>query len=162
MSPAAQSWKKQYNRSQSSFQHIHLFASPTLTHLYIKSQHFDIMPISTKLGDEFLRIPKLDVSGTNWVIYKEHFTWALDARSIVDHIDGSGSKPADPLSEETQKAVEEGEKLSEEQVKLDTEWKKELKEWRTGEAVAKQQIASSIPDSLFLKIRASGSDRKSG
>ena len=68
------------------------------------------MSVTTKLGDEFLRIPKLDVSGTNWVIYKECFTWALDARSIVDHIDGSGSEPADPVSEETRKAVEEGEK----------------------------------------------------
>jgi transposase InsO family protein len=32
-----------------------------------------------------------------------------------------------------------------------------LREWKAGEAVAKKQIASSIPDSLFLKIRSSGS-----
>ena len=68
--------------------------------------------------------------------------------------------PADPMSEEAQKAVEEGKKLSEEQVKLDTEWKKDLKEWKTGEAFTKQQIASSIPNSLFLEIRASGSAYK--
>ena len=109
------------------------------------------MTITTKLGDDFLRIPKLDVSGSNWVIYKERFTWALDARGILDHIDAGGTEPADPLSEETRRT-----KLSEEDVKLDTEWKKELKEWKTGEAVAKQQIASTIPDSLFLKIRAKG------
>ncbi|KAJ6521626.1 hypothetical protein DFH09DRAFT_1097612 [Mycena vulgaris] len=28
---------------------------------------------STRLGDDFLRIPKLEVTGTNWVIYKDRF-----------------------------------------------------------------------------------------
>ena len=51
------------------------------------------MFVSTKLGDEFLCIPKLEVSGTNWVIFKDRFTWALDARGILDHIDGSGKEP---------------------------------------------------------------------
>ena len=37
---------------------------------------------------------------------------------------------------------------------LDKEWRKELKEWNQGEAIAKQQIASSIPDSLFMKIHS--------
>ena len=110
------------------------------------------MSTSTKLGDEFLRIPKLDVSGSNWVIFKEHFIWALDARGIIDHIDGTGSEPIDPVPEKDRKEV-----LSAENVKLDSEWKRELREWRAGEAVAKQQVASSIPDSLFLKIRSNGS-----
>ena len=44
--------------------------------------------------------------------------------------------------------------MTEEQTKLVMEWKKEVKEWKQGEAIAKQQIASSIPDSLFMKIRA--------
>ena len=35
---------------------------------------------------------------------------------------------------------------------LEIEWKKEWKEWKQGEAIAKQQIAASIPDSLFMKI----------
>jgi hypothetical protein len=111
------------------------------------------MSTSTKLGDEFLRIPKLEVSGTNWVIYKEHFVWALDARGIVDHIDGTGSEPADPVPEDARNSKEG---LSAEQKKSDSEWKKELREWKSGKAVAKQQIASPIPDSLFLKIRSKG------
>jgi len=32
------------------------------------------------------------------------------------------------------------------------EWKKELKLWKQGEAIVKQQIAATIPDSLFMKI----------
>ena len=58
------------------------------------------MTTSTELGDEFLRIPKLDVSGSNWVIYKERFTWSLDTRGIVDHIDGSSNEPANPVPED--------------------------------------------------------------
>ena len=36
------------------------------------------------------------------------------------------------------------------------EWKMELKEWKQGEAVVKQQIAATIPDSLFMKIQNKG------
>ena len=108
------------------------------------------MTTTSKLGDEFLRIPKLDVSGSNWVLYKERFFWALDARAI-HHVDGTGTEPVDPVSEKSRKE----DKLSDEEKELEKEWKKELREWRQpeGEAVAKQQIASSIPDSLFMKIR---------
>ena len=55
------------------------------------------MTTTTKLGDEFLHIPKLDVSGLNWVIFKECFLWALDARGILDHVDKTGMEPVDPI-----------------------------------------------------------------
>lgn len=110
------------------------------------------MSTTTKLGEEFLRVPKLDVSGSNWVIYKDRFHWAIDARGILDHIDGTGAEPVDPISEEDRKKGA----LSAEQKALETEWKKNLKEWKQNEAIAKQQIATSIPDSLFMKIRAKG------
>ena len=41
-------------------------------------------------------------------------------------------------------------------VLIDEEWKKKVKEWRQGEAVVKQQIAGTIPDSLFMKVRSKG------
>ena len=44
--------------------------------------------------------------------------------------------------------------LSDAEKLLEKEWKKDLKEWNQGEAIAKQQIASSIPDSLFMKIHS--------
>ena len=113
------------------------------------------MSASTKLGDEFLQIPKLDVSDSNWVILKDRFTWALDAHGILEHIDGTTSELKDPISAEEQKKAKD--RLTMEQKKLETEWKKDIKDWKQGEAVAKQQIASSIPDSLFMKVRAKGS-----
>ena len=53
------------------------------------------MTTTSKLGDKFLRIPKLDVSGSNWVLYKERFFWALDARAILNHVNGIADEPGD-------------------------------------------------------------------
>ena len=61
------------------------------------------MSTSVKLGDEFLQIPKLEVSGTNWMIFKDHFTWALDARGILDHIDMAAMELADLSQRKTWK-----------------------------------------------------------
>ncbi|KAG6903760.1 hypothetical protein DXG01_004285, partial [Tephrocybe rancida] len=56
---------------------------------------------STKLGDDFLRIPKLDVAGANWVVYKDRFLWSVDARGYLDHLDGTASEPVDPITDRT-------------------------------------------------------------
>ncbi|KAF8806208.1 hypothetical protein BYT27DRAFT_7102622, partial [Phlegmacium glaucopus] len=40
-----------------------------------------------KLGNKFLWIPKLDVSSSNWVIFKDCFLWSIDARSLLDHLE---------------------------------------------------------------------------
>jgi hypothetical protein len=122
------------------------------------------MSASTKSGEDFLRIPKLEVSGTNWVIFKDRFIWALDARGILDHIDGTGTepaKPADPVPASKGTEVQPSTAtLTTDQVaekaRLETEWKQDVKEWKQGEAITKQQIASCIPDSLFMKVRAKG------
>lgn len=110
------------------------------------------MTSTSKIGDEFLRILRLDISGSNWVLYKERFFWALDACAILHHVDRTGTEPTDPVQEESWKT----EKLSDTEKELDKEWKRESREWRQGEAVAKQQITSSILDSLFMKIRTKG------
>jgi len=30
-----------------------------------------------KLGDDLMKVPKLDVGGANWVIYKDQFLWSV-------------------------------------------------------------------------------------
>jgi len=55
------------------------------------------MSTTTKLGDKFLCIPKLDVSGSNWVLYKECFLWALDACGVLGHVNGTDMEPVDPV-----------------------------------------------------------------
>ena len=103
---------------------------------------------TTKLGEDFMKIPRLDVAGTNWVIYKDRFLWAIDARGHLDHVDGSTKEPVDPNlgREDKTKALTVAEAAAE------LEWNKELKTWKQGEAIVKQQIAATIPDSLFMKI----------
>ncbi|KAF9470072.1 hypothetical protein BDN70DRAFT_821770 [Pholiota conissans] len=53
---------------------------------------------STKLGDSLMKIPMLDVTGSNWVIYKECFVWSIDARGLLEHVDGSTLEPVNPIS----------------------------------------------------------------
>ncbi|KAF8815818.1 hypothetical protein BYT27DRAFT_7063970, partial [Phlegmacium glaucopus] len=105
------------------------------------------MSTSTKLGDDLLRILKLNISGSNWVIYKDRFSWSIDARGLLDHLEELGGEPICPVADP------EGKLTDEKKVSV-KEWKREVKEWKQGEAVVKQQIASSIPDSLFMKVRS--------
>ena len=49
-----------------------------------------------KLGDDFLRIPKLASDGKNWVIYKDRLTLSVQARGLSGHLDGTTTKPTQP------------------------------------------------------------------
>lgn len=40
----------------------------------------------TKLGDDLMKVLKLDMSGTNWVIYKDQFLCTVDARGLLHHV----------------------------------------------------------------------------
>ena len=105
----------------------------------------------TKLGDEFLCILKLDVARTNWVVYKDWFLWSIDACGPLDHLEGTTVEPADLFTPDVRGGTTP---LDAEQALADKEWKREVKEWRQGEAVVKQQIAGTILDSLFMKVRS--------
>ena len=130
------------------------------------------MSTSTRLGDDLMKVPQLNVAGTNWVVYKDRFTWAIDARGLLEHVNGSKWEPTRPTlkgkkargSSKEGEAAGEGfevveELTAEDEKKLEV-WKKELRVWKLGEAVVKQQIAATIPDSLFMKIRTKGTARQ--
>jgi len=124
-----------------------------------------------KLGDDLMKVPKLDASGSNWVIYKDRFVWAIDARGLLDHVDGSIREPTKPTPMEKRATVGSGSKgvervdsegdfevlelTADDEKKLDG-WKEKYRAWRLREAIIKQQIAATIPDSLFMKIRDKG------
>jgi len=46
--------------------------------------------------------------------------------------------------------------LSADELAVEAEWKKLLKAWKQGEAIVKQHIAGTIPDSLFMKVCGQG------
>ena len=126
---------------------------------YSTSSH---MSKFSKLGDDLMRVPKLEAGGANWVIYKDRFLWSIDARGLLEHVDGSGEEPMCPVKPKYVPARDaDGNEThnrvlvpytGDEQQQL-KEWRNELKEWKQGEAIVKQQIAATIPDSLFMKIR---------
>ena len=68
---------------------------------------------------------------------------------------GTEVEPTDPIDAK----IRADAKLDKEKKLVNMEWKKAVKEWRQGEAVVKQQIARTIPDSLFMKIRGKGTMR---
>ena len=101
---------------------------------------------TTKLGDDFLRVPKLASDGKNYVIFKDRLILSLDARGISGHLDGTSKEPAQP-------SVVDSTKLTADEQSAVTAYEKEFREWKQSEAIVKQQIASTIPDSLFMKVR---------
>ena len=100
---------------------------------------------TSKLGDNFLRIPKLASNGKNWVIYNDRLTLSVQACGIGGHLDGTTTKP-------TQPAVTQAPASREEKEKINT-YEDDLKELFQKEAIVSQQVTSMILDSLYLKIR---------
>jgi hypothetical protein len=123
------------------------------------------MTLFSKLGDDLMKVPKLEAGGVNWVVYKDRFLWSVDARGLLEHVDGSEREPVCPVKPRfVPKRDADGKEttdmvramLSADEERLMKEWKAELKEWKQGEAIVKQQVAATIPDSLFMKIRDKG------
>jgi hypothetical protein len=118
-----------------------------------------------KLGDDLMKVPRLEAGGVNWVVYKDRFLWSVDARGLLEHVDGSEREPMCPVKPQmVPRKDDEGKDTrdfvqaayTQEEKREIKEWKAELKEWKRGEAIVKQQIAATIPDSLFMKIRNKG------
>ena len=49
-----------------------------------------------KLLEFFVQIPKLETDGSNWVIFKDHFVFAVATADLEKHIDGMGIAPIPP------------------------------------------------------------------
>src|ERR1700736_2507102 len=104
---------------------------------------------TSKLGDDFLRVPKLASDGKNWVVYKDRLILSVQARALGGHLDGTTAKPTEPAI--TQAPADRA--LTDEEKQKITTYQDDLKEWFQKEAIVSQQIASTILDSLYLKIR---------
>src|SRR5271168_228940 len=105
------------------------------------------MSIDIKLGNDFLRIPKLPADGKGFVVWKERLELSIRARGLYGHLDGTVPRPQDPPTRP------EGSILTEEEVSSKTQHANDLSKYLQEQAVVFQQIASTIPDSLYLKIK---------
>ena len=75
---------------------------------------------TSKLGDDFLRVPKLTSDGKNWVVYK--LTLSVRAHRLGD---GTTTKPKQPAVTQ----VSAGRELTEEEKEKINMYKDYLKEW---------------------------------
>src|SRR5271168_681789 len=101
---------------------------------------------NSKLLEFFAHIPKLEIDGSNWVIFKDRFLFATAAGSLKGHIDGSGKPPVNPLPTPCVP-------LTEDQKAEMSEYSALLTKWEMEENIMKQALASVIPDSLFIEVR---------
>ncbi|KAG1734690.1 uncharacterized protein EDB91DRAFT_1056821 [Suillus paluster] len=106
---------------------------------------------STKLGDDFLRIPKLIADRENWMTYKDRLSWSVDARGLLGHLEGTEKKPVDPLMLSGRGAS--WIPTTPDEIRELSVYRTAMKEWCMGEAILTQQIAGTIPDSLFIQVK---------
>ena len=111
-----------------------------------------------KLGNDFLYIPKLASDGKNWVIYKDRLMLSVQARGLGGHLDGTTTKPTQPAV--TQAPADR--KFTKEEKEEINMYEDNMKEWFQKEAIVSQQVASTIPDSLYLKIRGKPTVKEAG
>jgi hypothetical protein len=100
-----------------------------------------------KLGDEFLRVPKLDASGKDWPLWKGRLKLSLSARGLMGHLTGTALKPKNPADGKSA-----GWSPTADEIKEIQTYEKENAEWLEKDAVVKQQIVVVIPDSLFIRL----------
>jgi len=101
-----------------------------------------------KLGDDFIHVPKLLSDGCNWVIYRDQLQLSVQVCGLDGHLDGTATRPTDPSTRN-----QPFKSLTEDEQKVITTYKSNLREWIQKEAIVLQQIASTIPDSLYLKFK---------
>jgi len=84
-------------------------------------------------------VPKLDVSGKNWAIYRIRFTRAVQSKGVWGHLEGSTLRPSTPVAET---AAAEGESAT---------VSDELTAWKKDEALALDLLTQRIPDSTVIR-----------
>ena len=105
------------------------------------------MASDMKLANEYLCIPKLPADGKGFVIWKEHLKLSIKARGLYGHLDGTTVRPDNPpMRSETSV-------LTQEEVSMNDEYMRNIATYLQQQAIVFQQIASTIPDSLYLKIK---------
>ncbi|KIM75466.1 hypothetical protein PILCRDRAFT_13550 [Piloderma croceum F 1598] len=102
---------------------------------------------SGKLLEFFIRILKLLPNRSNWVIFKNHFVFDAAAAVLNKHLNGTASAPVAPAFSLTGPVL----LIAAQTIEVEA-YKATLSIWQTDEAVLKQAIASTIPDSLFLGV----------
>ena len=95
------------------------------------------------------KIPTLKADGSNWLIFKNHVEWATKAKGLVEYLEGTKTKPANPSEgkDASWKPTTKGEKVAV------AEFPAKYAKWRQENGYVKQLIDSAFPETLFIKIQ---------
>ena len=105
------------------------------------------MSFNLKLGNDFLHILRLPADGKGFVVWKERLELLIQACELYGHLDGTVIRPDTPLPRPAGSTALTAEKLS-----TFEKYAKDISQYSQEQAIVFQQIASTIPDSLYLKI----------
>ena len=98
-----------------------------------------MLTVNGKLLEFFVQIPKLEIDGSNWVIFKDCFAFVVAAADLEKHIDRTGTPPNPPIFTWTGPTP-----LTLDQITEYEEYQGKQLKWLMGEAVIKQAIATTI------------------
>ena len=102
-----------------------------------------------KFSDEFMCVLKLSSDGSNFHIWRDKLILALHVRGLDAYLDNKATKPEDPAvwpPDEQAMAIPD-------EVSTMEAYQKAVSDWTWKEAIVLQQIVSTIPDALYLKIK---------
>ena len=102
-----------------------------------------------KFGDEFMCVPKLSSDGSNFHIWRDKLILALRVQGLDAYLDNKATKPGDPAV----RPPDEQATATPNEVSAMEAYQKAVSDWTWKEAIVLQQIVSTIPDALYLKIK---------
>lgn len=106
------------------------------------------MSFNSKIGSDFLHVPRLPADGKGFMIWKEQLELLVQARGLYGHLDETIARPEDPPMRSVEPMA-----LTAEEVSLVNKYTKNLNQYLQEQAVVFQQITSTILDLLYLKIK---------
>src|ERR1700753_3927659 len=105
---------------------------------------------TVKLSEYFSKLPTCKSDGTNWVFYRSRFIFAMDAAGLDLHFEEQAGGTAKPPVAPT--VTDPANPTSDETAAIEA-YQQRHRIWKSEQAVIKQGIASTIPGSLFLKVK---------
>ena len=98
--------------------------------------------------EDFLpKIPTLKSDGSNWLTYKKQVEWEMEAKGLVEYLDGTILRPLDPSA-----GKDSSWKPTNEEKLAVTEYPDKLAVWKKDNGCAKQILGSLLPEIILIKI----------
>ena len=102
----------------------------------------------SRAGDRVLEVPKLDASGRQWPIWRRRLEVSLAAQGLLGYLHGMKPMPIDPADGQSPAWIP----TTTEEKEAVREYEASHQKWGEEDALVKQQISVTLPNSLFIDI----------